>query len=362
LAFSGIYNAMDELWDKTKVLLVQLTRFKKRNRIKRYGFPIVLAAIVFFIKQYFHWFLGDNSAFLLVSLIVASSSWFGGLGPGIFATVISSILTYVVFLTKDKSSYPFWGDLTVVTIFFLEGVMISIVSEARFQVENQKSEFIAFIAHELKNPLAAIRGFAGLITKNAINTANERVELFSEKITIQSQRILELVNDLLDITKIEIGKFSYTNTFFNMQDLVKEIIMQQHVIVNDRIIELHGSSKKVLYGDRYRIGQVLINLLTNALKYSPETKKVVVRIRENSMEVGVSIRDYGLGISREEQKKIFERYYRTIDSRGNRSEGMGLGLFISQQIIMHHNGRLWVKSREGKGSTFYISLPAKMTK
>jgi signal transduction histidine kinase len=348
---------MESLWDRTKAILVQATHFKKRNRIKRYGLPIILVTGIFLIKHFFYGFLGDNSAFLLVSFIVAVSSWYGGLGPGLFATFLSAILTYIVFLQIDAQFHPFLGDIVVTIIFITEGFMISIASEARHQVEDQKDEFIAFVAHELKNPLAAIKGFSGLITKTAKNNRYEKIQLFSERITTQSDRILELINDLLDITKIEIGKFSYVNTFFSLEEITKEIVIHQRVIAKNRIIEFHGKSKSLLYGDKYRAGQVITNLLTNALKYSPEGKKVIVRMAENKQSVYLSVQDFGLGIPQNEQKKIFDRYYRARMVQGGKTDGIGIGLFISQQIIHHHHGLLWFKSKQGKGSTFFFSLP-----
>lgn len=349
--------SMEEMWDTTKVLLTQLTHFKRRNRIKRYGLPIILICIIFLIKHFSHGLLGDNSAFLLVSFIVAASSWYGGLGPGIFATFLSAILTYFVFLQVDAKTHPFIGDITVIVIFIFEGLMISIASEARHQVEDQKDEFIAFIAHELKNPLAAIKGFSGLILKIAERNQFDRIEHYSQRISTQSDKILELINDLLDITRIEIGKFSYVHTFFPMQDIVSEVVLHQRIIAQNRTIELRGKSKSLLYGDKYRIGQVITNLLTNALKYSPETKKIIVRMTENKKAVFVSVQDYGLGITSKEQRKIFDRYYRARSIEKGKSEGVGIGLFISQQIIHHHKGSIWVKSTEGKGSTFYFMLP-----
>lgn len=348
---------MKELWSNVKILLSHLTHFQKRNRIKRYGLPLLLVSLVFLIKHYFHQFLGDNSAFLMVSFIVAASSWYGGFGPGIFATLISAALTFFVFLLPDISYHPLAGDIVLTVVFLVEGFIISVVSEARFEMEDQKDEFIGFVAHELKNPLAAIIGFAGLVSKNAESNGYEKISSYGESINDFSNKMLELINDLLDITKIEIGKFTYTDSFFNLNDLAKEVIAHQRIIAKNRAIELKGSSRKILYGDRYRIGQIVTNLLTNALKYSPETKKITAQLRENKECILLSIRDYGLGIAKSDQQKIFSRFYRTNRVQRSKAEGLGLGLFICNQIVRHHKGKLWVKSKEGKGSTFILELP-----
>lgn len=348
---------MEELWGQTKVFLARMARFKRRKRIKRYGFPILLVGLVFLLKTYYGNFLGDNSAFLFVSFVVAVSSWYGGLGPGIFATILSGILTYRFFLLADISSHPIWGDFTVLTIFFIEGLMISIVSEARFQMEDKKDEFIGFVAHELKNPLAALKGFSSLLTMHAIKNKDEKAVVYGQKITFQADKILELTNDLLDITKMEVGRLTYSDSSFNMKDVVKESIFHQQLIVKNRLIEFHGTSNHFIYADKYRIGQVITNLLTNALKYSPESKKILVTLKDTPRGILLTVRDYGIGIGESDQKKIFDRFYRAGGVERSSSDGLGLGLYISSQIVNRHNGKLWVRSKAGKGTTFYLALP-----
>lgn len=348
---------MEELWVKIKLFLVKFYHFKNRSRIKRYSVPIVLIALVFLTKSLFYPFLGQNSAFLMVSFIVAVSASYGGLGPGFFATFLSAILIYTVFLPKDASVHPFVGDFAVTLIFIFEGIIISIVSEARFQLENQKDEFIGFVAHELRNPLTAVKGFSGLISNSAKANGYQKILSYGEQINAQSDKMMELINDLLDITRIEIGKFNYNESFFPIDALIKEVISHQQIISKNRTLEHKTHIKKIIYGDRYRIGQVITNLISNALKYSPETKKVVVKLEANKKAILVSIRDYGLGIAKYDQKKIFSRFYRTDAVQRNKSEGLGLGLYICNQIVRHYNGKLWVFSKVGEGSTFYLQLP-----
>ena len=348
-------GSMEDLWDKIKRTLVQFTHFQKRNRIKRYGFPLVLILLVFLVKHYFHPILGDNSAFLLVSFVVAASSWYGGFGPGIFATFLSALAAYFLYLSQDLNTHPFSGDLIVLTVFIIEGLIISITSEARYEMEKQKDEFISFVSHELKNPLAAIKGFAQLIGRS--RKIDTRITSYGEQIGIQSDRVLELINDLLDITTIEIGKFTYKNEIFNIDDLAKEVILHQRMVSPNRIVKIAGGTKKMIYGDKYRIGQVIVNLLTNAIKYSPDNTLITLKLKEQRDLIYVSVKDYGIGIAKDEQSRIFNRYYRTKNVQKKRSEGLGLGLYITNQIIKHHSGKIWVQSKLGKGSTFAISLP-----
>lgn len=338
-------------------MLSHLTHFQKRNRGKRYGLPILLIVLVFVIKHYFHSLLGDNSAFLMVSFIVAASSWHGGLGPGIFATLLTSLVTFFVFLKNDTAKHPLVGDIVLTAIFLIEGFIISIVSEARFEMEEQKDEFIAFLAHELKNPLTAIIGFSSLITKDARSSGNEKIVFYGESIRNSTKRLLTLINDLLDIANIEIGKFTYTYSTFNLTDLLKEVVFQQQIITKNRVLDVKGLSKHTLFADRYRIGQVITNLLTNAIKYSPESKKIALRLKEGKHTVLLSIRDFGAGIAKKDQKRIFNRFFRTDSVKKGTCQGLGLGLFICKQIVSYHKGKLWVKSKLGRGSTFFLEMP-----
>lgn len=349
---------MEYLWYKVKLFLVRFSHFKERDRIKRYGLPIALVLAVFLLKVYYFSLLGQSSSFLMVSFIVAVSAWYGGLGPGLFATILASIMVFFTYLLSDIVYHPLVGDLISLIIFIVEGTIISIASEARFQVENQKDEFIGFVAHELKNPLSSIIGFSGLITINAKKNGCKKISTYSREISTQSDRILEEINDLLDITRIEIGKFSYLDSFFNMQSLVEEVVAHQKIIARNRRIEFLGKSKKTIYADRYRIGQVITNLITNSLKYSPASEKILVRLKESKGNICISVQDFGFGIPKDEQVKIFRRFYRTnAVTHQSKSEGLGLGLYICNQIVTRHRGRLWVRSKEGEGSTFYLSLP-----
>ena len=348
---------MEQLWGQLKVFLAHMARFKKRNRIKRYGFPVLVVGIIFLFKTYFQSFLGHDSAFLMVSFVVAASSWYGGFGPGIFATILSACFVYFIYLVHDPSIHFIWEDMTVIAIFLIEGLMISIVSEARFQLEDQKDEFIGFVAHELKNPLAALKGFASLLTTYAKKNKDVKSLFYGEKITYQADKILELTNDLLDITKIEIGKLTYTDSSFIFKDVVKEVILHQQVALHERFIDFHCKSRRMLFGDKYRLAQVVTNLLTNALKYSPDTKNILVTLKDTHKNILLSVKDYGIGVDSKDQSKIFDKFYRAGGAQRSRSDGLGLGLYISSQIVVRHGGRLWVKSSPGKGTTFYLALP-----
>lgn len=352
---------MEELWYKTKTLLTTFTHFQKRSRLERYGFAFIVTCSILLIKAYAYPLLYHEGSFLLLSFVVVISSWYGGLGPGLFSTVLATGINYETFLVKAGPISPHPHDILLSAIFLIEGLGISILSEARYETDQQKDEFIAYLAHELKNPLSAIIGFSGLITKKAGGSDGEKIATYSEIITESSNRLLQLISDLLDISKIEIGKFSYNDSFFNMTDLTQEIIAHQQIIAKNRIIVFKGKSKKLLYADKYRIGQVITNLITNAIKYSSENKKILLRLKETRSSVILMVKDYGNGITKKDQGKIFNRFYRANNAQAGKSDGVGLGLYICRQIVKRHNGTLKVSSKLGKGSTFSLEIPFRST-
>ncbi len=341
---------------------MKLAYVKKRSRLKRYGLPLVLVLITFsFVilspKTYFHLFHGQTTAFLTLTFIVTLSSWYGGFGPGIFATVITAALNYYVILRADPSYQPLQGDLLLTFIYLLEGIVISILSEARYEADLKKDEFIGIAAHELKTPLSTIKGFAELLAKASRKLSQKKIISYASEIELQSDRLLSLVEGLLNVTKIEIGKFEYKDEPFDLNDLVREVISYQKLIEKNRKITLVGKCKKIICGDRYRIGQVITNLLTNAIKYSPPKSKIEIRIKEKGKSVFLSIKDYGIGIPKSDQKHIFSQYYQAKKAHDGTTEGLGMGLYISSQIIKNYHGKLWVKNNRGKGSTFFLELP-----
>jgi signal transduction histidine kinase len=141
--------------------------------------------------------------------------------------------------------------------------------------------------------------------------------------------------------------------------LIDSTILDFKYTSKSHIVEYSHKSEVSIYADRERIAQVLINLISNAIKYSPQAKKIVVNSTIDKNNVKVSIQDFGLGIPTGEQSKIFGRFFRVKGKKEKGISGLGLGLYISQEIVTQHKGKLWVESTEGKGSTFYFSLPIK---
>lgn len=329
---------------------------KNGSRIQRYGVVLILVLLYLVIKTTFSAFIGKDVPFLFGLFVVLISAWHGGLGPGLLATLLTGAHNFFFYL---EPKYTITGpenipNYFILAIFFLEGFIISVMSEAHRKSDTQKSEFIGVISHEIKNPLTTIKGYSEMLYKAEKKSGNKKLAQYASRIDMQIKNVLTMVNDMLDITKIETGRFTYHDENFVIADLVKEIVSDQQVTSNNQTISLSGKSKKKVYGDKYRIGQVITNLLSNAIKYAPDSKKISVQIKNIPKGVVIAVTDKGPGIDKEDQEKLFEPFYRAKTTE--RASGTGIGLFISSQIIKRHKGKLWVTSKPGKGSTFFISL------
>lgn len=219
-----------------------------------------------------------------------------------------------------------------------------------------KDEFISIASHELKTPLTSIKAYLQLLDRSMQVVGDKTVLNYLQRTQVQIEKLHTLISDLLDISKIESGKLKFNKKNFSFKDLLQgtiETIEQTHP---GCIINMKGNSDIQVYGDDGRIEQVLINYLTNAIKYSPDCKEVEVVSTVGNGELRVSVKDRGIGISPEKQENIFQKFYRAEDS-ANRFQGLGIGLYICAEIIKRHNGSYGVASEPGKGSVFYFSIP-----
>ncbi|HEX8923988.1 MAG TPA: HAMP domain-containing sensor histidine kinase, partial [Patescibacteria group bacterium] len=169
----------------------------------------------------------------------------------------------------------------------------------------------------------------------------------------------KIIYDFLDFSKIQAGKLEYNNEAIDIDKLVNEVVEDMQSANETHKIIKKGSSSATIEGDRTRLSQVLINLISNAIKYSPEADKVIVEVTDNQKNVIISVHDYGIGIPKDRQRKLFERFYRVSNPKKIKIEGFGLGLYISKEIVIRHGGNIKVDSSPGKGSTFYFNLPIK---
>ncbi len=223
-------------------------------------------------------------------------------------------------------------------------------------LEKRKDEFISIASHELKTPVTSIKVFINILQKIMKQEGNTKILEYLERMNRQTDKLTGLVKDLLDLSRIQTGKFEYKEELFSLDELIKEIVDYIQPTTSKHKIIISNVEKKKIKGDRDRIGQVVINLLTNAIKYSPKGGRITVSTKTKDSHITVRVKDQGIGIDKNQQKKIFERFYQA-NSTDSGYPGLGIGLYISSEILKRHNGKIWVRSTTGKGSSFYFSLP-----
>jgi PAS domain S-box-containing protein len=227
----------------------------------------------------------------------------------------------------------------------------------RKDLERRKDEFISIASHELKTPLTSIMGFTQLLYRRFQQRDDKESLRFLARMDVQLTKLTKLIDDLLDISKMQTGHLEYRKEPFELDMLVQEIIENVQGTTQTHRLVLDNPARVWVYADRDRIGQVLMNLLTNAIKFSARADKVLVQVLSEGPDAVVRVQDFGLGIDEAHQEKIFERFYQVSESDTKHYAGLGIGLYISSEIIKRHQGRIWVESRKGEGSTFSFSLP-----
>jgi PAS domain S-box-containing protein len=239
------------------------------------------------------------------------------------------------------------------------------VEELRKAIESDKlkSDFIKMASHELKTPVTSIKGYVQLVLSMMKENEHHQLPPLMIKsclVSVEKQvnKLTRLMTELLDLSRIESGKLVLNYEVFNLNELVIDVV-QDLVYTNPRQrINVYHDSTSSVFGDKDRIGQVIVNLLNNAIKYSPDTDKIEVTVHQPKEKfIAVTVKDYGIGIDKREQAKIFERFYRAEGQSEQTYPGFGIGLFIAKEMVQRHNGTISVDSEKGKGSVFTFMLP-----
>lgn len=347
--------------------------------------------------------------FVLAMLIVG---WFWGLGPALFAQVLEVLaLDYWLVPPLGGISFFLWPDLaSFIPFILIQLLMLCLVmlqkkyrqqlllanrevsryagelaesnqalskSNTRLEQTNQalsesniqldqanhiKDQFLSRASHELKTPITTIQGQAQLALRRLERQQKQAVPsdflpTHLKKIETQTHRLSALVNDLLHLSSLRSGKMPLRPVSCNLNELCEELVEEQQELTGRSIKLDLPAHPLVIFADETRLTQVLSNLLSNALKYSPPDTIVSVKVSQKGNSALLAIHNEGAGLAQEEQQTIFEPFYRTSLARSSETPGWGLGLAISKEIVEQHKGNLWVESAEGKGATFFVSLP-----
>jgi len=219
----------------------------------------------------------------------------------------------------------------------------------------KKDEFIGLASHELKTPVTSISGYLQIIERSL--APEDRGKAFISKARSQVNKLTTLISDLLDVSKIQTGKLPFSFTSFDLAVLLKEVteVMQQTNELHHIVLDC-GTADLTIEADHQRIEQVVINLISNAIKYSPSSNRILINASAKGDKVRVSVQDFGIGIEKDQQERIFSRFYR-VENLAAHMSGLGIGLYISHEIVKRHQGKLWVQSTPGEGSTFFFEIP-----
>nr|WP_158638301.1 HAMP domain-containing sensor histidine kinase [Panacibacter ginsenosidivorans] len=220
----------------------------------------------------------------------------------------------------------------------------------------QKEEFLGIASHELKTPLTILKAYTQLLSEKTDGEKITQTDI-QNKMRVQIDRLALLIYDLLDVTKIKEGMLVYYKKRVNLKHIITDVVQDiRHTSLSNNII-LENIVDIEIIADRERIAQVFLNLLSNAMKYSPAGSPIIITVQKEEHTIICAVKDQGFGIPQDQQDKIFEKFYRATGGHRDTYPGMGLGLHIAENIITNHEGTIWVESEEGKGSTFYFQLP-----
>ncbi len=335
-------------------------------------------------------------SFLIIAVLLTALIW--GVGPAIVALILSTIILDYFFVNPiNQLDLYNWHGISQLLPYIIAGLVIALItgqrerarlqslateqeleayareleaSNAKLAAANHqlqdsdqlKDRFLSIASHELKTPITSIRGQAQLAMRRlakqkASSPEIEGLHTTLSKINEQTTRLTTLIDELLDVSSIRAGKVELRKRECELVALCRGIVEDQQLL-SGRSIELDAELATIaLIADQERLAQVLVNLVTNALKYSPEDKVVWVRVSHCETQALIEVRDSGKGIAEQQLPYIYNTFYRTPDAQASSKFGLGLGLSICKDIVERHGGRIWCESKLGKGSTFFVELP-----
>lgn len=227
----------------------------------------------------------------------------------------------------------------------------------RKEQERQKDDFLAIVSHELRTPITSLKAHIQILQRQFTKDGETRAVSSLKQVNAQINKLTALINDLLDVNVIAQGHMRFSRSAVPFDEVVSEAVSEVQRTTSQHTIVQKGSANRTIVGDRDRIGQVIINLLVNAAKYSPDAEKIIVTTTSSEHTVSVSVQDFGQGISTDALPHIFERFFRASEERQTTVRGLGIGLYVSAEIIRRHGGTIGVESTPGKGSIFHFALP-----
>lgn len=230
------------------------------------------------------------------------------------------------------------------------------ISEQK-QDEMRKNDFIGMVSHELKTPLTSLMALIQVANLKLKDNTDSFLAGAMEKASIQARRMSSMINGFLNISRLESGKIAIDKELFDLDLLIREVVEEYELTVSSHIIQINICDHVQVNADREKIGSVISNLISNAVKYSPKRKDIEVKCALINGFAQVSVKDEGMGVKAQDIPRIFDRYYRVESNHTRHISGFGIGLYLSAEIIRRHEGEIWAESESGTGSVFHFSLP-----
>jgi signal transduction histidine kinase len=331
----------------------------------------IMLTIVLTIYSYLFVFVSGGAIemhfnfFIVMAFLVSYADWRLGWWVFFLTTIAHGVMdffapSWVYFYGRNDLAMPVHAiillSMAVFTTILARNYRETVM--ALQMAKRRNDEFLAIASHELKTPLTSIKGYTQVLQHRLRLTPDKTASGYIHKINDQLNRIIGLVRDLLDVSKIQSGQVEFKSERISIDGLLLEAVEEVQGLSPNHTLRLEGRAYTAVIGDRTRLYQVLLNLLTNAVKYSPHHQLVIIRVIETRDRIVISVQDFGIGIAKKDQVRIFEPYFRSAESeREDLPGGLGMGLFICTEIIKRHHGKLWVESEEGQGSTFSFMLP-----
>lgn len=312
-----------------------------------------------------------------VFLATVLIAWMWGTGPAIVAIVLG-ILSLNFFFRPPIESLTFeWSETLPLLPLLLAQLMVALITSQRESTRQQelrrhadeleqasqtKDQFLSMASHELKTPITFVRTQVQFELRRLAKQKELPPEVATlretlEQIDEQTHHLQGIVDDFLDLSILRIERMPLRPARCDLTAKCREVIEKQQAISGRSIVLQAPSTPIILNADCEQIGQVVINLVTNAIKYSPEASTVLISISQSDAGATIQVHNDGQPIPAQQQKRIFEPYYRTPDARSSREKGWGLGLAICKEIVERHQGRIWVESSNERGTTFFVRLP-----